>query len=108
MALICFSLSDASDTKDKNREVLRILHMLLSISAVHSSNDWSLILALGSYDSSHGLPAWQSVIETACASFESRMSAKYPFPCAFFIATWHSCFSEPIGALEITDLTLPS
>ncbi|GJY17505.1 hypothetical protein Tco_0388996 [Tanacetum coccineum] len=29
------------------------------------------ILAVGSHHISHGLPAWQSVIETACASFES-------------------------------------
>ncbi|GJX43282.1 hypothetical protein Tco_0259958 [Tanacetum coccineum] len=32
------------------------------------------IIVVGSHPISHGLPAWQSVIETACASFESILN----------------------------------
>ncbi|GJU39655.1 hypothetical protein Tco_1192612 [Tanacetum coccineum] len=35
------------------------------------------ILVVGSHHISHGLPAWQSVIETACASFESVSELLY-------------------------------
>ncbi|GJU50123.1 phospholipase-like protein [Tanacetum coccineum] len=41
------------------------------------------ILVVGSHIISHGLPAWQSVIETACASFESVTSVNSHLSCAF-------------------------
>ncbi|GKC30358.1 hypothetical protein Tco_1037652 [Tanacetum coccineum] len=46
--------------------------MASPILSVHPLNDWKS--NLGSHLISHGLPAWQSLIETLCASFESVSS----------------------------------
>ncbi|GJR48625.1 hypothetical protein Tco_1316728 [Tanacetum coccineum] len=48
------------------------------------------IIVVGSHPISHGLPAWQSVIETACASFESVTSVNCHFLCASFNPPCHS------------------
>ncbi|GKB53133.1 hypothetical protein Tco_0903886, partial [Tanacetum coccineum] len=57
------------------------------------------ILVVGSHLISHGLPAWQSVIETACASFESVTSVNCHFLCAFFNPT---CLETDLKQTKLT------
>ncbi|GJR13417.1 hypothetical protein Tco_0796069 [Tanacetum coccineum] len=53
------------------------------------------ILVVGSHLISHGLPAWQSVIETACTSFESVTSVNSHLSCAFLSS--NRCLFSTLG-----------
>ncbi|GJS12873.1 hypothetical protein Tco_0407345 [Tanacetum coccineum] len=48
----------------------------------------------------HGLPAWQSMIVTPYAFFESDSSVNIPIPCAFFTSTRHSLAKYGYSSVE--------